>query len=50
MNHDLTELGRIIQGEVEEIWTVVVEDGDLAKVQYETLLIVGDRAGRPSKP
>jgi hypothetical protein len=36
------ELGRIIRGEIEEIWTLVIDDGGLAAIRYETLQVAGD--------
>ncbi|MDF2120596.1 hypothetical protein PY365_34035 [Roseiarcaceae bacterium H3SJ34-1] len=42
MSQEPEELGRIIRGDVEEVWSLVSEDGGSAVVRYEVVKVAGD--------
>jgi hypothetical protein len=42
MNHEPEELGRIIRGDVEEIWSFVSDRDGSAVVRYEIVKVAGD--------
>jgi len=42
MSGQAEELGRIIRGEIEEIWSLVAEDGGSAAIRLETVRVAGD--------
>jgi hypothetical protein len=36
------QLGRIIRGEIEETWSLVIDDGGSVVVRYEAIKVTGD--------
>jgi len=42
MSQEPEELGRIIRGDVEEIWSLVSDNGGSAAVRYEANKVAGD--------